>query len=121
MHRSPRAAGIPDRTSKAMGPARPQGVTLALCLLFASLPAAEPALAQQKMTPEDQAIYRNMLKRMGADPATVSDASRQVDASRRISGGKCGVVDYHVVGVYEGRTNVSADGNWLAYADVKTP
>ena len=36
---------------------------------------------------------------------------------RRWSEGKGGIVYYHVVGVYQGRTNVVGDPNWIGYAD----
>jgi hypothetical protein len=102
-------------TMKCALPRFPQ--TAFLLLLTLMLPA-EPALAQNKMSAEDEAIYRNMLKAAGVDPGTVNDAAKSNAAARRGTEGNMGIVDYHIVGVYQGRTNVSGDSNWIAYADV---
>ena len=80
--------------------------------------ASAPALAQNKMSAEDEAIYRNMMKAAGVDPGTANAAAKGTVASGRFADSKNGVVDYHIVGVYQGRTNVSGDSNWIAYADV---
>jgi hypothetical protein len=93
-------------------------VPLALGLLLAFLPPADRAVAQSKMSAEDEAIYRNMMKSVGADPGAANDAARSNMAARPWTEGKNGIVDYHIVGVYQGRTSVSADSNWIAYADV---
>jgi len=98
--------------------ARPKSVLFALLLLLASMPGADRALAQNKMSAEDEAIYRNMMKSVGVDPGAANDAARSNAASRPFTEGKNGIVDYHIVGVYQGRTNVSGDSNWMAYADV---
>jgi hypothetical protein len=70
------------------------------------------------MSVEDEAIYRNMMKAAGVDPGTASDAAKSNAAARRGTEGNKGIVDYHIVGVYQGRTNVAGDSNWIAYADV---
>ena len=98
--------------------ARPSFPRTALLLLLTLTLPAEPALAQNKMSAEDEAIYRNMLKAAGVDPGAVNDAAKSNAAARRGTEGNMGIVDYHIVGVYQGRTNVSGDSNWLAYADV---
>jgi hypothetical protein len=91
---------------------------LALCLLLGLLPQADRALAQNKMSAEDEAIYRNMMKSIGVDPGAANAAAKGTAASSRFADGRNGVVDYHIVGVYQGQTNVSGDSNWMAYADV---
>jgi hypothetical protein len=97
---------------------RTKFVVFALCLLLGLMPQADRALAQNKMSPEDEAIYRNMMKSVGVDPGAASEAARSNAAARPWTDGKNGIVDYHIVGVYQGRTNVSGDSNWIAYADV---
>lgn len=89
--------------------------TIALCILFTMLSSA--ALAQNKMTAEEEAIYRNMVKSIGGDPGAAMGAIKTNDAARRWTDGK-GIVDYQIVGVFQGRTNVVGDPNWIGYADV---
>jgi hypothetical protein len=98
--------------------ARPSFSRIALLLMLTLMLPAEPAPAQNKMSPEDEAIYRNMLKAAGVDPGAANDAAKSNAAARRGTESNAGIVDYHIVGVYQGRTNVSGDSNWLAYADV---
>jgi len=98
--------------------AGPKSVPFALCLLLAFLPHADRVVAQNKMSAEDEAIYRNMMKSVGVDPGAAKDAAKSNTAARPWTGGKNGIVDYHIIGVYQGRTNVSGDSNWIAYADV---
>lgn len=86
-------------------------------LLTLVLPSG-PALAQNKMSAEDEAIYRNMMKAAGVDPGAANDAAKSNAAARRWTESNKGIVDYHIVGVYQGRTNVAGDSNWIAYADV---
>ncbi len=59
-----------------------------------------------------------MVKSSGGDPQTAADARKATDSSRRWTEGKDGIVDYHVVGVYQGRANVSGDASWIAWVDV---
>lgn len=91
---------------------RPKG----LCLLL-SLCVALPVAAQQ-MSKEDQAIYDQMVKGVGMDPAAVAQAQNTVDGSRRWSEGKDGLVHYHIVGVYKGAPNVIGGSDWIGRADV---
>jgi len=98
--------------------AGPKCVLLALCLLLAFMALADRALAQNKMSAEDEAIYRNMMKSVGVDPSAANEAAKSNAAARRFTDSKNGIVDYHIVGVYQGRTNVSGDSNWIAHADV---
>lgn len=98
--------------------ARPNFVPTALLLLLMLVLQTETALAQNKMSAEDEAIYRNMMKAAGVDPGAANDAAKGNAAARRWTEGNNGVVDYHIVGAYQGRANVSGDSNWIAYADV---
>jgi hypothetical protein len=98
--------------------AGPKFVLFALGLLLGSILQPDRALAQKQMSAEDEAIYRNMMKSVGVDPGATSEAAKTNAASRRFTDSKNGLVDYHIVGVYQGRANVSADSNWMAYADV---
>ena len=91
---------------------------VALWLLVAFALQSGPAVAQKKMTAEQEAIYRNMAKSAGIDPTMATQAVKANESSQRWTDGKDGIVDYHIVGVYQGQTNVSADSNWIAYADV---
>jgi hypothetical protein len=77
-----------------------------------------PALAQDKMSPEDEAIYKNMIKSVGIDPDVGMKAKKQNESARQWTEGKDGIVDYHIVGVYQGRTNVVGGSDWIGYADV---
>ncbi len=96
----------------------PALTSLALCLLCAFTLQSRPVAAQQgQMTPEEEAIYKSMIQASGADPAQVMEAGKSADASRRWTEGK-GIVHYHIVGDYQGKTNVIGDPNWIGYADV---
>ena len=46
----------------------------------------------------------------------VKEARKNTESSRW-SEGKDGIVYYHIVGGYQGRTNVVGDPNWIGYAD----
>lgn len=85
--------------------------------LLAMFMLATPAAAQQ-MTPEEQAVYDQMMKQAGIDPATMKQAQASVDSSRRWSEGRGGLVHYHIVGVFKGAPDVIGDVNWIGYADV---
>jgi hypothetical protein len=90
---------------------------LAACLLLAVSLQPSPVVAQQ-MSKEDQAIYDQMVKRAGLDPATMAKAQTNVDNSRRWSEGRGGLVQYHIVGVFKGSPNVIGGSGWIGYADV---
>ncbi len=96
----------------------PSLMTVAFCLLCALTLQSRPVAAQQgQMTPEEEAIYKSMIQASGSDPAQVMEASKNLDASRRWTEGK-GIVHYHIVGDYQGKTNVIGDPNWIGFADV---
>jgi hypothetical protein len=76
------------------------------------------ASAQQPMSPQDEALYRQMIKNMGGDPTTAMAATKQVDASRKWTEAKGGLIHYHIEGVFQGQVNVVGGGNWIGYADV---
>jgi hypothetical protein len=44
--------------------------------------------------------------------------AQQVDSNAMMTWGSAEVVRYHIVGVYQARTNVIGDPNWIGYADV---
>lgn len=90
---------------------------LAACLSVALLLLAPSASARQ-MSKEDQAIYDQMVKKAGLDPAVVAKAQTDTDNSRRWSEGKGGLVHYHIVGIFKGSPDVIGDANWIGYADV---
>jgi hypothetical protein len=91
-------------------------ITLWFLFMFTLQPSI--ALTQNKMSAEEETIYKNMIKSTGADPDMAAEGIKSTESSRRWSEGKEGIVDYHIVGVYQGRTNVVGDSNWIAYADV---
>ena len=74
--------------------------------------------AQQQMSPQDEAIYRQMVKNMGADPDAAMGSAKKVDASRKWTEAKGGVIHYHIEGLYQGQVNVVGGSNWIGYADV---
>lgn len=76
-----------------------------------------PAAAQQ-MSKADQAIYDQMVKSAGMDPALVHQAQNTVDSSQKWSEGKDGLVYYHIVGMYKGTPNVIGGSDWIGRADV---
>lgn len=76
--------------------------------------AVGTAVHAQDMSAADRALLEQMMRNAGVDPAQVKAAAAQAQAAQRFGD----VVRYNIVGVYQGRTNVSADQNWLAYADV---
>lgn len=100
-----------------MSRVQPDRMPFALCVLLAFTLQSSLAPAQKPMSPEDEAIYRNLIKGTGIDPDQVKEARKSTESSRRWSEGKDGIVYYHIVGVYQGRTNVVGDPNWIGYAD----
>ena len=50
--------------------------------------------------------------------SSYSAIAQQVDANAMMVWGSAEVVRYHIVGVYQARTNVIGDPNWIGYADV---
>ncbi len=90
---------------------------IALCFLFALALQSGSALAQTKMSAEEEAIYRNMVKSAGMDPDTQMAAIRQNENARRWTDAK--VIHYHIVGVYQGKPNITSDpGKGSGFADV---
>jgi hypothetical protein len=89
---------------------------IALCFLLTFMLQSSPALAQQKMSAEDEALYKSMVESTGMNPDMAMEAKKQNESSRAWT--VADVIDYHIVGVYEGRANVSSDSNWIAYVDV---
>lgn len=90
---------------------------VALCFLFAIALQSNIALAQTKMSAEEEAIYKQMMKSAGVDPGEGMEAVKQNESSRQWTEGKGGIVNYHIVGVYQARTNV-VGSNGVGYADV---
>jgi hypothetical protein len=74
--------------------------------------------AQEKMSPQDEALYRQMVKSMGANPDAAMAATKQVDASRKWTEVKGGLIHYHIEGTFQGQVNVVGGGTWVGYADV---
>ena len=96
---------------------QPDCMPFLLCVLLLFTLHSSPAPAQKAMSPENEALYRKMIKDAGIDPDQVKEARKNTESSRRWSEGKDGIVYYHIVGVYQGRTNVVGDPNWIGYAD----
>ena len=91
----------------------------ALIGLFLLALSLGTAWAQTKMSAQDEAIYKAMIKSTGMDPNVMMDAKAQNDASRQWTEGNAGVVDYHIVGVYQGQPNITSDpGKGSGRADV---
>lgn len=97
---------------------RTRRLTCTLNVLIALALHPCTASAQQKMSPQEEAIYRQMIKQMGSDPDAVMAASKKVDSSRRWTEAKGGLIHYHIEGVFQGRVNVVGGSNWIGYADV---
>jgi hypothetical protein len=91
---------------------------LALNLLLALALSPSTAPAQEKMSPQDEAVYREMIKRSGADPDMVMGASKKVETSRKWTDAKGGLVHYHIEGVFQGQVNVVGGSDWIGHADV---
>lgn len=93
-------------------------IPIALCFLMALALQSSDALAQKKMSPEEEAIYRNMMKSTGIDPGLAMEAKKQNESSRQWTEGS-GIVDYHIVGVYQGQPLITSDpGKGSGRADV---
>ena len=91
---------------------------IVLCCLFMFTLQPNPAQAQDKMSAEEEAIYKNMVKNMVNDTDMATEVIKKNESSRSWTEGKDGIVDYHIVGVYQGQTNIVGDSNWIGYADV---
>ncbi len=84
--------------------------------LVSLLLAGGTTVAQDQMTPEQEKIYREMIKANGSNPDEVMGAMKQVDDSRKWTGGP---IDYHAVGVYSGTPRITSDpGKGSGVADV---
>lgn len=93
--------------------------SISLCFLLTLLLPASHAVADQKMSPADEAIYKNMMKSTGVDPTMGMEAVKQNESNRRWTEGS-GIVDYHIVGVYQGQPIITSDpGKGSGVADVK--
>jgi hypothetical protein len=93
-------------------------VPIALCFLLTFTLQSGFVLAQAKMSAEDEAIYKSMIKSTGIDPGGVMEAQKQNESSRKWSEGNGNIVDYHIVGVFQARANIVGGSNWIGYADV---
>jgi hypothetical protein len=82
---------------------------IAACAIAVAVPTGA-----QDMSAADRALLEQMMRNAGMDPEQVKAASAQFQKAQQFGD----VVRYSVVGVYQSRTNVSADQNWIAYADV---
>jgi hypothetical protein len=92
-------------------------MSIALCFLFTLALQSSSALAQTKMSAEEEAIYRNMMKNSGMDPDTQLGAITQNENAQRWTDAR--LIQYHIVGVYEGKPNItSAPGKGSGFADV---
>jgi hypothetical protein len=90
---------------------------IALCFLFTLALQSGSALAQTKMSAEEEAIYRNMMKSTGMDPDMLLGAITQNENAQRWTDAE--VIHYHIVGVYEGKPNITSDpGKGSGFADV---
>ena len=67
-----------------------------------------------ELTPEQQAVFDAMIRSSGGDPDQINAARARARADAQFAD----ELRYSLVGVYQGRTNVSGDQNWMAYADV---
>ena len=94
---------------------RPYLVPSALLALVLS---SCPASAQGKMSPQDEAIYRQMVQSMGANPDAAMAATKQADASRKWTEAKGGLIHYRIEGVFQGQVNVVGGSTWIGFADV---
>lgn len=97
--------------------ARTNSTRIFLCFLLAVALKPHPVLAQGNMTAEEEAIYKMMLKNSGMDPEMATQGMQQAESARRWTEGD-GMVDYHVVGVFQGKANVVGNGSGIGYADV---
>jgi hypothetical protein len=80
---------------------------VALCALLTVTLQSSSALAQNKMSAEDEAIYRQMVKSTGMDPDTVNQARKTNESNQSWASAK--VIRYHIVGEYQGTPNITSD------------
>src|SRR4051794_39662911 len=89
----------------------------ATCLLVTSLMQPGRVFAQQKLSAEDEAMYREMVKRAGLNTSTASDVKKANEAAQNWGSAK--LVRYHIVGMYQGMPNLSSDpGKGSGFASV---
>lgn len=89
-----------------------------LSFLLALMLAPSLAVAQQKMSAQEEAIYKNMMKSAGIDPEVGMAAKKQNESARQWTDGG-GIVDYHIVGIYQGQPTITSDpGKGSGRADV---
>ena len=87
--------------------AKSNSMLVALCFLFTLTFQSCSALAQNKMSTADEAIYREMLKSTGMNPDMVNDARKTNESAQPWTSAK--VIHYHIVGVYQGVPNITSD------------
>lgn len=95
----------------------PTPKSMVLSSLLALAMHSVPALAQPEMSAEEQAIYNNMMKSIGLDPEEQMEAMEQHKKSEQWTDSD--VIRYQIVGVYQGKPNVSSEpGKGSGFADV---
>jgi hypothetical protein len=86
---------------------RSNSLPIALFVLFALALQSGSTLAQTKMSAEEEAIYKNMVKGTGMNPDAQLGAIKQNESAQRWT--DANVIHYHIVGVYQGKPNISSD------------
>jgi hypothetical protein len=96
---------------------QPKPLAIAWCFLFTLAMQSGSALAQTKMSAEEEAIYRSMVKSAGMNPDMQMGAIKQNENAQRWTDAK--LIHYHIVGVYQGKPNITSDpGKGSGFADV---
>lgn len=87
-------------------------------LLGCSTAAKQEKKAETKpLSGQDEAAYREVIKLSGADPEAVMAATKQMDASRKWTEAKGGLIHYHIEGLFQGQVNIVGGSTWIGYAD----
>lgn len=87
------------------------------CFLFTLALHSSSVLAQAAMSPEEEAIYKNMVKSAGMDPDAQMAAIEQNKNVQHWANAE--LIHYHIVGVYQGEANVSSQpGTASGFVDV---
>lgn len=93
-------------------------MSVTICLLFIGTLQSGTAVARNNMSGHEGAINKGMMRSTGIDQDMMTEVLQKSEASQHWGGSKNSIVSYHIVGVFQGQTNVAGDSNWIAYADV---
>lgn len=98
-------------------PCVPVVFVLSMLLGCSTAPKQEAKAETKPLSGQDEAAYREMIKLTGANPDAALAATKQMDASRKWTEARGGLIHYHIEGLFQGQVNIVGGSTWIGYAD----